>query len=247
VDTKEYSTIYSVEDNHWWYVALRKLVLSFVDSFSGDKNAQVILDAGCGTGGMLAECKAYQTFGLDISEEALKFCRMRKLNNLSKGSICDLHFKDNSFTTVISLDVLYHLDVSDDVKALKEFYRVIDQGGMLIMNLPAYNFLQSSHDKMNYTRHRYTSREVRQKVEAAGFTIERITYRNTFLFPIALITRLFKKAFLSQSRNRESDLKPLPHIINEVLTGILVWENRLIMHGVNFPFGLSIFCVARKK
>jgi SAM-dependent methyltransferase len=247
MDTKEYGTIYSVEDNHWWYVALRKLVLGFVDDVGRNKKGQRILDAGCGTGGMLAECSAYQTFGLDVSEEALKFCRMRKLRNLSKGSICALHFEDSFFTTVISLDVLYHVGVSDDIKALKEFYRVMEHQGVLIMNLPAYNFLMSSHDKMNHTRHRYTLRELRKKVESAGFTVERITYRNTFLFPIASVMRLLKKVFPSRDGERKSDLKPLPHVINRVLTDILIWENKLIMRGLNFPFGLSIFCVARKN
>jgi SAM-dependent methyltransferase len=247
MDKKEYRVIYSVEDDHWWYVGLRRLVLAFINNFVRGKDNQVILDAGCGTGGMLAECNGYNAFGLDISEEAMNFCRIRKLPNVSLGSICDIPFEDNSFNVIISLDVLYHLDVSDDVLALKEFYRVTAPSGMLILNLPAYDFLRSSHDKMNYTRHRYTLREVRDKVERAGFAIERITYRNTALFPLAAAVRTIKKMFPGRGDETESDLKPVPAALNKFLKCVLDLENRLILSGLNFPFGLSLFCVARKR
>lgn len=247
MDIKEYRTMYDVELYHWWYSGLRKLVLAFMNEYSHEKDNPVVLDAGCGTGGMLEECRGYNTFGLDISEEALNFCRQRSLANLAQGSVCDLPFKDGFFDIIISLDVLYHLDVSDDDEALKEFYRVIKRDGILLLNLPAYNFLKSSHDKTIHTRQRYALKDVKDKVKNAGFTIERITYRNAFLFPAAAMVRLVKKQFSGSGEIQGSDLKPMPRGINSVLKGILNLENRLILNGVNFPFGLSIFCVARKK
>jgi len=247
MDIKEYQTMYAVEDEHWWYAGLRKLVLAYIEKCSSDKSSPALLDAGCGTGGMLAACTAYNAFGLDISDEALKFCRMRNLRNLRQGSVCSLPFSENSFDIIISLDVLYHLDVSDDFEAVKEFYRVLAQNGMLLLNLPAYNFLRSSHDKTIHTRQRYTLRNVKDKVERAGFAVERITYRNTLLFPVAAAVRMIKKFFPPGHAEKSSDLKPLPAPVNALLKGILTLENRLIIHGMNFPFGLSIFCIARKK
>jgi hypothetical protein len=148
---------------------------------------------------------------------------------------------------VISLDVLYHLDVADDLKALREFYRVISRDGILLLNLPAYDFLKSSHDEVVHTRHRYTLRDVKNKVEGAGFTVERATYRNTLLFPLAMAARLLRKFHLQNEKKRGSDLGPLPGWLNRFLKGVLLFENRLILRGLNFPFGLSVFCVARKK
>jgi SAM-dependent methyltransferase len=247
VEKSEYRVMFFVEDDHWWYVGLRRLVLSFMDSLRPGKENVSVLDAGCGTGGMLAECRGYNAFGLDISEEAMKFCAMRNLPNITEGSVSAMPFHDNSFDMLISLDVLYHLDVLDDALALKEFYRVINQNGILLLNLPAYNFLTSSHDKIIHTRHRYTLRELKAKVESAGFAIERITYRNTLLFPLALVMRTVKRFLYSAGDVKASDLKPVPSFFNKFLKGILILENRLIVSGVNFPFGLSIFCVARKK
>ncbi|MBI5741576.1 MAG: class I SAM-dependent methyltransferase [Nitrospirae bacterium] len=247
MEEKEYEVMYSVEDDHWWYSGLRKLVLAFVDSFISRREKQVILDAGCGTGGMLAECDAYDAFGLDISEEAIRFCRMRNLVKLSKGSLLEMPLKDNSFNIVISLDVLYHLSVSDDAEALSELHRVSAQRGMLVLNVPAYDFLKGPHDRASHARHRYTLRELRDKVERAGFEIERITYRNSLLFPLIVSMRIVKK-FISPDRGRiESDVGRLPAFLNSSLRNVLTLENRLILGGVNFPFGLSIFCVARKK
>jgi ubiquinone/menaquinone biosynthesis C-methylase UbiE len=244
---KEYSVMFNVEDDHWWYVGLRMLVLSFMNSRCSGRENMTVLDAGCGTGGMLAECREYNTFGLDISEESMKFCSLRNLPNLSRGSVSALPFHDNSFDMLISLDVLYHLDVLDDTRALKEFYRVTNQGGLLMLNLPAYNFLRSTHDEIIHTRHRYTLRELRTKVESAGFAIDRITYRNTLLFPLAVVMRGIKKLFHRAGDAEASDLGPVPSFVNRLLTGSLALENRLIMRGVRFPFGLSVFCAARKR
>ncbi len=245
MENREYGLMYTVEDDHWWYVGLRKLALAFIERSSGSGDDQTILDAGCGTGGMLAECSDYNAFGLDISDEAIKFCKVRKLKNVSRGSICDMPFEENSFDVVISLDVLYHLDVSDDSEALKEFHRVLSDGGTLLLNLPAYDFLKGAHDKAVHTRHRYTLREVKDKVERAGFAVERITYRNTFLFPLIASARIMKKLIFRES-GTESDVKPLPGLLNRFLRDVLILENRLILRGMDFPFGLSVFCAARK-
>jgi len=246
MEKEEYKVIYDIEHTYWWYVGLRNLVFSSLEKFIQKNRNSTLLDAGCGTGSLLGKCDGHITYGIDISEEALKFCRLRNLKNILKGSICNLPFKDNTFKIIISLDVLYHLQVSDDSKTLKEIYRVTAQNGILMLNLPAYDFLKSRHDKMIHTRQRYTLREVKDKVEKAGFSIEIITYRNTLLFPLIALTRIMKK-YLSPDKGKiESDVKPLPALLNTLLQYILLLENRLIMGGLSFPFGLSIFCVARK-
>lgn len=237
--------MYNIEDNYWWYVGLRELVYSFIDKLSRSKDDLKILDAGCGTGKTLEKFKSYNSYGLDYSEEALNFCKLRKLNNLVRGSVCDLPYKSNLLDAIISLDVLYHAEV-DDEKTLKEIYRVMNSKGILLLNLPAYNFLRGKHDEAVHTRQRYTVRDLKAKLEKAGFKIERITYRNTILFPVAVIKRIMERFSPVTNDKAESDLKPLPALINKLLTGLLLLENTLIAKGVYFPFGLSVYCVARK-
>lgn len=247
MELNEYNTMYEIENNYWWYVGLRKLIFSYVDNATKQNKEIKILDAGCGTGKILENFNAYNAYGFDFVEEALKFCNLRKLNNLMRASICDLPFHDDSFDIAISLDVLCHIDGDQDMKILSELYRVLNKNGLFLLHLPAYNFLQSTHDKAVKMKHRYTKNEVKKKLEQAGFIIERITYRNFFLFPLAFIVRILKKIFMHTQKNIKSDLTPLPALLNKMLTVILLFENRLIHFGISFPFGLSIYCVARKK
>lgn len=244
---EEYEVLFNIEDNYWWYVGLRELVLSFVDGLNKKKENLRILDAGCGTGKILESCKNHDIYGIDFSEEAIKYCRLRKADKIVRGSICSLPFKEGSFDLVISLDVLYHKNIEDDMKTLKELYHVMNKDGILLLNLPAYNFLRSRHDQAIHTRHRYTVEELKQKVEKAGFKMEKITYRNAILFPIAVAKRILEKIFFMHSDKVESDLKPLPRFLNNFLAYLLFLENKLIRFGFIFPFGLSIYCAARKK
>ena len=246
MEKEEYKVMYDIEDNYWWYVGLRKLVFSSVDEFTRKKRNLNILDAGCGTGKILENCKAYAAYGLELSGEAIKFCKSRGLSNIVRGSICDIPFKNNSFDVVISLDVLYHIKVENDLKALEELYGITNKDGILVLNLPAYNFLRSRHDETIHTRHRYTLKELEEKVEKAGFRVERITYRNTIFFPLAVIKRIVEKFLFINAEKMESDLKPLPELLNKFLTKLLFLENTLIISGINFPFGLSLYCVAKK-
>lgn len=247
MELKEYKIMHAIEDDYWWYVGLRKLVLSYVDSIITKNERLKILDAGCGTGKILEKFNAYRAYGVDYAEEALRFCNVRNLNNLMRASICDLPFLNNSFDIVISLDVLCCIPVDQNMKILNELYRVMNINGALLLNLPAYNFLQSTHDKATHIRQRYVLNEIKRKLEKAGFIVEKITYRNCFLFPLLFIVRIIKKIFIGNKKEVKSDLTPLPGLLNKLLTTILLLENKLIISGVNFPFGLSIYCVARKK
>lgn len=240
---KEYGTMYSVEDYYWWYKGLRGLFFLSINSLKLKRKDLTLLDAGCGTGKLLESCKLYRAYGIEISEIAIEFCKKRRLNNVIRASICDIPFENNTFNIITSMDVLCHKGVKNDIETIKELYRVLDKEGLLFLNLPAYNFLQSRHDEAAYVRQRYTKKELREKIEKTGFVIEKITYRNTILFPLAAIIRLC----LKKRGEIRSNLKPLPSLINKVLTYLLLIENRLIISGVNFPFGLSLYIICRKK
>ena len=244
---KEYEVLFNIEENYWWYVGLRKLVISFIDGIKEKRDNLIILDAGCGTGKTLDDCRAYKIYGMDFSEEAIKYCKLRGLGKLVRGTICQVPVKNDSFDVVISLDVLYHKNIEDDVKALKELCRVMNNDGRLLLNLPAYNFLRSRHDEAVHTKRRYTVKSLKLKLEEAGFEIENITYRNTILFPIAVTKRIIEKIFPVDTENVESDLKPLPNLLNKTFTLFLFFENKLILSGIKFPFGLSVYCVAIKR
>lgn len=247
MEVEEYKVMYELEGRYWWHVSLRRVILSFIArGLNGRQSQQIkILDAGCGTGILLTELRNYHyRVGLDISSEALKFCQQRKLQKLVQGSVMQIPFKGNCFDLIASIDVIYHRAVGDDVVALREFHRVLNNRGKLILNLPAFDFLKSSHDEAIHTRRRYTRRELKSKLESVGFKIESITYRNVLLFPLLIVLRLLAKLKWRRGHAR-SDLAELPKFMNEGLKMVMALEERL-MRRVNFPFGLSVFCLARK-
>jgi ubiquinone/menaquinone biosynthesis C-methylase UbiE len=241
----EYNTLYQLERNHWYFITLRNLIFSLLEKRYKSKNDLKILDAGCGTGALLENFAKYgHVLGLDISDHAIFYCKKRNLNNIIQASVCNLPLKDNKFDLVTCVDVLYSLGGDEDLIALKEIYRVLNTSGRLILNLPAYKFLMSEHDKAVFTKNRYTKAEVAQKLELAGFKVERVTYRNTILFPLLVIYRILKKNSKTTEESK-SDLKPFPSFLNKILIKTLTLEN-LILKSYDFPFGSSIFCVAYK-
>jgi SAM-dependent methyltransferase len=244
---EEYKVMFNIEDTYWWYVGLRELALTFVDRINKNRDDSRMLDAGCGTGKILEDGRSYNIYGMDYSDEAIKFCKLRGLDNLIRGSISNLPFKNGSFDIVISLDVLYHKNVENDLETLKELCEVMSKDGRLLLNLPAYDFLRGRHDEAVHTKRRYTRKSLKEKLGKAGFEIERITYRNTFLFPVAVAKRVMEKFFPVEPESADSDLKTLPHILNKIFTLLLILENKLITLGLSLPVGLSVFCIARKK
>jgi SAM-dependent methyltransferase len=242
--------MYEMEMDYWWYVGLHNLVLHFLAQENHRGNGPLeVLDAGCGTGQLMKLCHAagLDPVGLDFSGEALRFSLVRGIRSLVQGSISGIPFPNDLFDVVVSLDVADCLEGAEMTHSLGEMHRVLKPRGALILNLPAYNSLRSQHDRAQHILHRFNASELRSLLGEIGFQLQVCTYRNTFLFPIAAAVRLMKRRSAPAQDNLSSDLKPLPISINKTLTWILSVENYLIKTGLLMPFGLSVFCVARKS
>ena len=203
-----------------------------------------VLDAGCGTGGTLSRLEhIHGRVGLDISWFALERCRERLTCPLCRGSIETLPFQDATFDLVLCMDVVYHAGVRSDSTAIAEIARVMKPGATAVINVPAYEFLRSTHDVAVHTRHRYTKPEIVAKVSQAKLRVVRASYWNTLLFPAAALVRVVRRW---RGREADSDLRPVPRALNRVLYGVIQFE-RLLLRWVDLPFGLSVLCTAVKE
>lgn len=241
----EYHLLRRVEDRHWWHAVLRALVGAVCDT--GLPPRACLLDAGCGTGGILAHLRdqhpLLETQGIDASGLAVHHCHGRGLAQVRQGSVHQMPFPDDTFDAVLSLDVLYHADVDEDV-ALAEMRRVLRPGGVLVANVPAFECLRGAHDAAVCGARRYNAAGVRQMLERHDLRCERLQYWNAWLFlPLLMWRRLSRRP--AATGGATSDLAPPPAWLNPLLAAGGRLDARLC-HRLRIPFGSSIFTVARK-
>jgi SAM-dependent methyltransferase len=246
MEIHEYETMFDVEDRHWWYVGLRDLIARSIATRTRGDSARSILDAGCGTGSFLEGCRGYRAYGVERSAAAFPFLGRRGLDNAVRADVERMPFPDRTFDLVVSADVLSCIGAPGDVRALREFRRVLKPKGSLLLNLPAYESLRSAHDAAVHTRRRYTRGQLLGLLRDAGLEVAQVSYRNSFLFPVAALIRLTKNLRGPKDVADRSDLGRLPTLVNRTLTLPILLENRLLGLGFAFPFGLSLFCIASR-
>lgn len=236
--------MYQVENRHWWYRGMETITRAMLERWIHSPT-QRILDAGCGTGAAMTTYLAEygQVTGVDLFPQALEFCRKRNAPRLSRASVLNLPFAPASFELVTSFDVLYERAVASDVTALSEFLRVLTPNGRLLLRLPAYDWLRGQHDKSVHTNRRYTKKLVQKLLEQSGFTVEHLSYVNTFLFPVAVIKRLSERIF--PPTYSQSDLSLNPGVLNNILKFVLASEAPFVSK-ISLPYGLSVIAVGKK-
>ena len=238
-----YPIMFRVEQSHWWYTGRRKILTRFLEDISRrvTERRPRILDVGCGTGAnLLMLSKFGDAEGVDVSEDALAFCRERGLEQVKLGAAEKLPYDDDTFDLVTALDVVEHLD--DDLAGLREMRRVLRPGGHVLLFVPTFMFLWGLQDDVSNHRRRYRLPELRRVLEQAGFEIERTTYANiTFFLPILLVRKLMRVTGIKA----ESENNITVSALNGVL-GKLFGAESVVLRYTNIPFGVSGLCVARK-
>ncbi len=252
MDPSEYGVMSRCERDHWWYAGLHSLVSGFLLDQTVELHLPLMLDAGCGTGGFLMKYQSSKGhfIGLEPSSEAYPFLEASGLEYLIKADLLRLPFADCTFNAMVSLDVLCVFENEQIPLAVQEMARVMKPDASLILNLPAYSWLMSGHDEFVDNKSRFTASFMESVLKAKTFEISFIGYRNTFLFPFAAGARLILKMKTIMARSRSnpvaSDVRMPPRWINAIFTRILMMENVLMRRGWRFPFGLSVFVMARK-
>jgi SAM-dependent methyltransferase len=238
-----YPIMFRVEQSHWWYTGRRKILTSFLRDICSrvtDRRPR-ILDVGCGTGANLLMLSQFgDAEGVDVSEDALAFCRERGLEQVKLGAAEKLPYDDGTFDLVTALDVVEHLD--DDLAGLREMRRVLRPGGRVLLFVPTFMFLWGLQDDVSNHRRRYRLPELRRVLEQAGFEVERTTYANiTFFLPILFARKLMRVTGIKAESENNINVSAF----NGVL-GKLLGAESVVLKYLNIPFGVSGLCVARK-
>lgn len=227
---RDYENTYAlIEESHPWFVARRELFAALV----AGRTANRILDVGCGTGMFLVHLKGLgfeHLAGVEPSPNLRERFRDRTIT---------LHeeLPDVPADVVFMLDVLEHIE--DDRKTLAGIHQLLEPGGACFLSVPAHPFLWSDHDERNEHKRRYSRRELREKLIAAGFRVHRISYWNLCGFLPLLVIRLLR---LSAGSNELELGSPLSMWTYRMLLRL---ENSVVKR-VDLPFGVSLIAVAEK-
>jgi SAM-dependent methyltransferase len=263
-----YRVMFDVEDDHWWFVGRRAIVVAQIEALIAERKAldgaaagssrpetslsgagvsspshlpRRILDIGCGTGATISHLRKYGCVqGVDVSPLALRFCRERGEDRVVCASATELPFADNSFELITALDVVEHLD--DDRRGLNEIQRVLVPGGTAIIFVPAFQSLWGPNDVQSGHKRRYRESELNRVVSDSGLTISTISYANVAMF---LPIWLGRKTLNLLGRTGQAENEINHPAVNRLLTRIFASEANWLRR-YRFPFGVSILCVAHK-
>lgn len=249
MNSEEYEKMYNQENAYWWFQGRKKILFKMIQHYGLLKDGGAkVLDIGCGTGLILEGISSQAcAIGLDFSKKALSFCIRRKIDNLLLGDVAKLPIRDASVDLILALDLLEHIE--NDGKLMSEIYRTLKPGGYILATVPAHQYLWSGHDEALHHFRRYSKEEFLTLITGNGFLPIKYSFVITFTFIPIVLFRMIQKTY---RHFRPSSNKPGTHIIilpkylNSLLINILDWEGSLLKH-INFPIGISLLCIAKKK
>ncbi|SOY57269.1 putative S-adenosyl-L-methionine-dependent methyltransferase [Cupriavidus taiwanensis] len=237
-----YLEMAATEASHWWFRGRREIVAAILAGIGLPRHAS-ILEIGAGTGGNLAMLSRFgRVSAVEMDDTALRLAREKTggAYDLRHGKCPDqMPFAGHSFDLVCLLDCLEH--IADDAGSLDCAARLLKAGGAVFVTVPAYQWLWSAHDVFLHHQRRYSKRSLHTLAGRCGLHVERISYFNTMLFPLAVAARMGDR--LRGSRHATGAGLPAAPV-NHALHRVFRAERHWLARG-SLPFGISLMALLR--
>lgn len=241
MEAEIYGIAANVEKKHWWFCGRRTILRSTLNHLLPARDCtRKILEVGCGNGGNLSLLAEYgQVTAMELNDQARARAVECGIAQVVKGWLPDgLPFEEHKFDLILALDVVEH--INDDLGSIRALRKILNPNGMLIIMVPAYQWLWSDHDELTHHKRRYNLAQCKELLAEGGFNIRYATYFNSLLFPLAVLRIKLRKYF-------SNDLYSAMHIpmpfINRLLLSVFKLESHLIP-SISIPFGISILICA---
>lgn len=243
-DPSYFEELFALEPRHFWYRARNRLVAWALQRYF--PQAQNFFEIGCGTGfvlsGIKEACPKLKISGSDLYSSALPYVAKRlKEAELFQMDARKIPFQE-TFDVIGAFDVLEHIE--QDNVVLSSIYQALRRGGGIIVTVPQHPFLWSQFDEYSHHVRRYSSKELKTKIENAGFKIKKITSFVSFLLPLVMLSRMKLKKPDPQYNHIAKMRVPIWQ--NVIFEKILDFERVLISSGLSFPAGSSLLLIAQK-
>jgi SAM-dependent methyltransferase len=242
-----FGALAELEAGNFWFRARNDLIVWALRRYFPD--CRTLLEVGCGTGfvlsGIHSADPSIELSGSEIFSAGLAFAAARVPSaQFSQMDARHIPFRDE-FDVIGAFDVLEHID--EDESVIAQVGMALRPGGGFLVSVPQHPSLWSPQDEHAHHVRRYTARELRRKVEAAGFEVVRMTSFVSLLLPIMFASRLRMREGTSEEDFDAIDALRHPRAVNIALEVVMKVERSLIRGGLSFPAGGSLLLVARKS
>lgn len=235
-----YRDLAKQEETHWWFKARRRILYTILKKNIPAKQ-RAILEIGCGTGGNLSMLKEFgRVSAIEMDDYASTYASKMTGIDVKTGWLPDNIPVQEKFDAICMFDVLEH--VKDDELALEKIRNLLNPNGILILTVPAHQWLYGPHDKMHHHYRRYSAKTLKRILPINNMEVIRISHFNFFLFPLLIIARIVD-IFLKQKKSIGYNTPN--KLLNILFYKIFVFE-RCFLNRINFPFGGSAFAIAKK-
>ncbi len=257
-----YRTLAQNEEHGWYYEARRRAIARLIDDFvrggeQGPREPLELLDVGCGTGGTTEFLSNYgHVTGVEPSPLAIELLRQNHPDvQVVQGGVDELSklLPAHEYDLATLLGVLVCRAVKDPLQGLVNIRRALKPGGWLIWNEAAYPFLTRQHDEFVEASRRFYPSEMRGMLIDAGYDVVYGSHMLSWGFPIAAtlaaayrLKRLVGLGRRPVDEQDETDDRPLPEWLNDLLMKVTYGEWALGLSGLKLPLGVSYLVLARK-
>jgi len=230
---QEYRELY---ERHWWWRAREDLILALLEEHVGARRPVSILDVGCGDGLFFEKLERFGPVeGIEMDPSGLD-AKGRWAARIRVGPFDRSFQPGRRYGVILMLDVLEHLP--DPSAALARAMDLLEPDGTLLITVPAFRMLWTSHDVLNRHHTRYTRGQVRRLVEVAGGRVIESRYFFLFTTPVKLAVRMREMALGGEPT---VPVVP-PGWANRALYRVSRIEQRVFSR-VPAPFGTSLYAV----
>ncbi|MFK7847957.1 MAG: class I SAM-dependent methyltransferase [Rhodothermales bacterium] len=234
------------EQEHWWFRA-RQIILKDQIRVLDLPSQANIMEIGVGPGKNLYSLYSENAklIGVEPDPMLVKTAQARGHIPVYEATAEQMppEILDDSYDAVTMFDILEHTE--DDVFVLECVKRKIKAGGLLVISVPAFMMLWGQQDVINLHYRRYTRKNLEEALRKAGFEIMKSTYFNSILFPFVALVRIVNRIFKNPEKQAQSDFTYSLGKGDELLYRLFASEKWFLRY-MNFPIGVSLFCVARK-
>jgi SAM-dependent methyltransferase len=235
VYTAEYARLYR---EHWWWRVREGILLHKIREIRRGRSSARILDVGCGAGVFF---DALEPFGdiQGIESDATAVQQSGRWRGcIHVGELDGTFAPGHRFDLILMLDVLEHLE--DPERALRRAAELLTPDGGILVTVPAFDWLWTSHDDLNRHFKRYTASEMRMLLGRAGLT----AIETRYLFQSLLLPKLAVRAKELVSSSPTGVPRVPVRLLNRTLQGWYRLEHAI---AGRLPFGSSVMAVARLK